>query len=210
MQKNYKVVDFVNVSEGLNVHYNNSLFDDREGDRIFKILESTVEYNTDDESKIRIHGKEVYIPRKQAGYGDAGTSYTFSGVTVQSKSWNGDDILSITLQAIRKKVENYTGAGFNFVLINRYKNGTEYIGPHADDEKDLHIDSPIVGVSFGAARDMVFHHKGTTKKIEFTLHHGSIVCMNPPTNQFWKHSVPKRLKVRGPRISLTFRNIINP
>jgi alkylated DNA repair dioxygenase AlkB len=67
----------------------------------------------------------------------------------------------------------------------------------------------IVGISFGAERDILFKKdtapselKGTQK---INLHNGSLVAMIHPTNKHWKHSIPKRAKVKKPRISLTFR-----
>ncbi len=39
---------------------------------------------------------------------------------------------------------------FNFVLVNRYENGNNTIGPHRDDEKDLLPYSSIAMITFGS------------------------------------------------------------
>jgi alkylated DNA repair dioxygenase AlkB len=82
-----------------------------------------------------------------------GLSYTFSGVTVHPKTWTP------VLTEIKERVEFEVGRKFNFVLVNRYKNGQQHIGEHRDDEKDLLPDSPIASVSFGQEREFVFRHE---------------------------------------------------
>ncbi|KAI9917371.1 hypothetical protein PsorP6_013212 [Peronosclerospora sorghi] len=44
-------------------------------------------------------------------------------------------------------------------LVNWYENGNHYIRPHADDERDMMVYSPIVALSSGAARRFVFTRK---------------------------------------------------
>ena len=38
-------------------------------------------------------------------------------------------------ERLRKEVESATGQAFNFLLMNRYADGSEYMGWHRDDEK---------------------------------------------------------------------------
>lgn len=179
----------------------------------FNLFESTIVYNSAEESKIKIFGKEHEIPRKQVAYGEDGTFYNFSGIRVNAISWHQNNELCKTLLKLRALVNKHFGCNFNFVLINRYADGNDYIGPHADDEKDLSGDSPIVGLTFGAERDFQFKNIKTGLNYEFSkgknkslvLYHGSCISMQYPTNQFWKHSLPKRAGVKSPRISLTFR-----
>lgn len=58
-------------------------------------------------------GKVYNIPRKQATYGDAGLTYTYSGHTRTASPWTP------TLEYIRDAVTRTTGQIFNFVLVNR-------------------------------------------------------------------------------------------
>src|SRR3989338_2409883 len=105
---------------------------------------------------------------------------------------------------IRDRVSKKFGTEFNFVLINKYIGGNNYIGFHSDDERDLVDKSPIVGVSFGAQRELVLQNKQTGKTKSLLLGHGSVYAMIYPTNKYWKHSIPKNPKSKGIRISLTF------
>ncbi|XP_013869820.1 DNA oxidative demethylase ALKBH2 [Austrofundulus limnaeus] len=186
------------------------LFSKGEADDLFTRLEEEVVYSAGDDAKVQVFGKVYNIPRKQATYGDTGLTYTYSGITRSASPWTP------TLEYIRETVTKATGQTFNFVLINRYKDGRDHMGEHRDDEKELDPSCPIASVSLGAARDFVFRHrdsrgKGSSRQIEpvkLELAHGSLLLMNPPTNTFWYHSLPVRKKVLSPRINLTFRRIL--
>ncbi|MBN3284837.1 ALKB2 demethylase, partial [Polyodon spathula] len=109
---------------------------------------------------------------------------------------------------IRDQITEATGHTFNFVLVNRYKDGNVHVEEHQDDR--------IAAVSFRAVRDLVFRHqeacgKNAARKIEpvkVALQQGSLLLMNWPTNVNWYHSLPVRKKMLTPRISLTFRRVI--
>lgn len=179
-------------------------------DKYFEIFEQEISYNSAESSKIKIFGEEHEIPRKQVAYGDPGTFYNFSGIKVNAISWHQNTKLCKILKMLKCAVDKHFGCSFNFVLINRYADGNDYIGFHADDEKDLANNSPIVGLSFGSEREIQFKNikNGNNynfKNKDLTLNHGSCISMQYPTNKYWKHSIPKRLKIKSPRISLTFR-----
>ncbi|XP_014843279.1 PREDICTED: DNA oxidative demethylase ALKBH2 isoform X1 [Poecilia mexicana] len=196
-------------AEGLDCDYA-LLFLKEEADNLFRQLEEEVVYSTGEESKVQVFGKVYNIPRKQATYGNAGLIYTYSGVRRLASPWTP------TLECIRNAVTDATGRQFNFVLINRYKDGQDHMGEHRDDEKELDPSCPIASVSLGAARDFIFRHRDARGKrsnrqidpVKLELAHGSLLLMNPPTNTFWYHSLPVRKKVLSPRINLTFRRIL--
>lgn len=210
MQKTFKSKTFKSDKDGFHVQYQADFIDSHKADKYYKIFEDKLEYNSREDSKVIVYGKEHYIKRKQVAYGDKELSYSFAGNKVNAKSWDDDTILCRVIRNIKVKVEKFTGEKFNFVLINRYANGDDYIGAHRDDEKELGEKPTIVGVSFGAARDIAFtaHNfvpEEISKRLTFELDHGSIFVMNHPTNDFWKHEIPKRASITTPRISLTFR-----
>ncbi|XP_022522614.1 DNA oxidative demethylase ALKBH2 [Astyanax mexicanus] len=198
-------------AEGLDCDYS-LLFSKQEADRLFNQLEVEVEYFTGDEAQVQVYGKLYNVPRQQATYGDEGLMYSFSGVHLLARLWTP------TLEYIRDVVTNATGQTFNFVLINRYKDGNDHIGEHRDDERELDPTCPIASVSLGASRDFIFRHKDARsgsnpnkrqiKPVKLELAHGSLLLMNAPTNRHWYHSLPVRKKVKTPRINLTFRRII--
>lgn len=196
-------------AEGLDCDYT-ILFGKAEADEIFQELEKEVEYFTGALARVQVFGKWHSVPRKQATYGDTGLTYTFSGLSLSPKPWIP------VLERVRDRVSLVTGQTFNFVLINRYKDGQDHIGEHRDDERELALGSPIASVSFGACRDFVFRHKDSRGKhpsrrlevVRLQLAHGSLLMMNHPTNTHWYHSLPVRKKVLAPRVNLTFRKIL--
>nr|XP_033812720.1 DNA oxidative demethylase ALKBH2 isoform X2 [Geotrypetes seraphini]XP_033812721.1 DNA oxidative demethylase ALKBH2 isoform X2 [Geotrypetes seraphini] len=197
-------------AEGLDCDYT-LLFNKTEADKIFCDLEKEITYFSGDSTKVQVYGKWHNIPRKQVTYGDPGLTYTYSGVTLSPKPWIP------VLDYIRDRLMQATGHRFNFVLINRYKDGNDHIGEHRDDEKELVPQSPIASVSFGACRDFFFRHGASRGKkplqriepVKLELAHGSLLLMNYPTNVHWYHSLPVRKKVLLPRINLTFRKVKN-
>ena len=191
----------------LNLNYYQNFYSDKDATYLYDTFEKLIEYRSDEESSIVINGRTIKIPRKQIAYGDKGLSYTFTGNKVPVEDWNESDKVSKLLLKIRNKIKKYTKIEYNFVLINRYKDGNDYIGYHFDSEYDLVDKSSIAGISLGAERDMCFKDQvyGKVKKVK--LEHGSLVTIDFPTNRHWKHSIPKRKKCTYPRISLTFRQM---
>lgn len=147
---------------------------------------------------------------RQATYRDAGLTYTFSGLTLTPKPWIP------VLERVRDLIFRVTGQTFNFVLINRYKDGCDHIREHRDDERELAPGSPIASVSFEACRAFLFQHKDsrgkrprqTVEAVKLQLAHGSLLMMNHCTNTHWYHSLPIRKKVLAPQGNLTFQKIL--
>ncbi len=156
----------------------------------------------DSKTEIVLCGHKVVIPRLQAGYGEPGTTYRYSGSTVVARDWTKEPIL----QAIADDVEREVGERPNFVLINCYRDGKDKIGWHSDKEADLRGGKPIVSTTFGAERDFKLRRRDDHKIQEtLVLHHGSLLIMTYKLNQEWQHSVPPRAKAAGPRFNLTWR-----
>ena len=208
-----KSTSIASLVDNFNVHYKPDLLDKKKADKYFAILEDKLTYNSAEESQVTIYGKKHNIPRKQVAYGEPGLSYKFSNVTVPTKDWHEKNLVCTVIRNIKHRVEVFTKKKFNFVLINRYADGSDNIGYHCDDEKELGEDASIIGVSLGAEREFKFKAKKDfyPQKLDsdmtFILHHGSLVAMNTPTNKYWQHSIPKRMGIKKPRISLTFRYI---
>ncbi|XP_053375899.1 DNA oxidative demethylase ALKBH2-like [Mercenaria mercenaria] len=186
------------------------LFDRWQANEIFKECEQLLTYNEGKLAKVNIFGKWHDIPRKQVAHGDTGLSYTFSNNTVPARPWTP------FLEKIRDTITHVTGYDFNFLLINRYKDGLDHMGEHRDDEKDLVHGYPIASLSLGQPRDFIFKHaeargKHAKRKIDTVkveLQHGSLLMMKHPTNTHWYHSLPQRKKLTQARINMTFRKMV--
>jgi len=81
--------------------------------------------------KIVMWGKTFLQPRLTAWYGDAGKSYTYSGIHLNPLPWTS------LLLDIKSRVETVAGAQFNSVLLNYYRDNRDSMGLHSDDEREL-------------------------------------------------------------------------
>lgn len=202
----------INPDRGLNVIYYPCFMKEGDSKAVLKDLEEVLRpYFEISPNIVKLKGKVIPIPRQQTVFGDEGLRYSYSGVTLASNSW-----IPIT-SSLKSAVEWAAGDTFNFVLINRYKDGEDYMGEHRDDERDLDPSGVIASLSFGAERDFVFRHaesrgKNAKRKeinpIKITLLSGSLLLMKPPTNREWYHSLPVRKGVHDVRINLTFRRVL--
>lgn len=193
------------------VHYSKFLKSDARA--IMQQLEKELPpYFSKNPNEVVVMGKVHKIPRKQAAFGDEGLSYNFSGVSVSANGW-----IPI-LEKLRDCLQTSLKERFNFVLVNRYKDGLDHIGEHRDDEADLVPRASIASLSLGQERDFVFKHRLSRgknakrkdiEKVTVPLKSGSLLVMKYPTNTHWYHSLPTRKKALGPRINLTFRVMRN-
>ena len=188
-------------ADNLSVEYIENFFDFDQSQLYMKHLTNDIKWKRE---KIRMWGKEIVTKKRIAWYADEGKSYTYSGSTFHPDQWNE------LLLEIKKYVEQYIKFQFNSVLLNEYPNGKVGMGWHSDNERELGIDPIIASLSFGANRDFIFKHKTNKsyENIKIHLKSGSLLLMLGSTQHHWKHSLPKRLKVREPRINLTFRRIL--
>lgn len=156
-----------------------------------------------EEGEIKIFGKTHKIPRLQAWYSDHGINYSYSGKALNQNIWN-DELLEIKIL-----VESVCKSTFNSVLANLYRNGSDSMGLHADDEKELGLKPTIASLSLGEEREIVFKHKYDGSSLRLPQYHGQLLVMYGDTQKYWKHEIKKTKKLKKPRINLTFRNIIS-
>jgi alpha-ketoglutarate-dependent dioxygenase alkB family protein 2 len=186
----------------LNLTYYKHFASQSQANRLFVKLENEIDYLPPENSCIEIYGKSFRIPRQHVAFGDKGLVYRFSGLTLPTKPWTE------TLRNVKEYVESILDEKFNYVLINRYATGQQYIAHHADNEKSLDKLAPIATISLGAVRHLNFRHiKDHNKTMTLTLEHGSMVVLNFPTNLHYHHSILKKPEIIQPRISLTFRRM---
>jgi alkylated DNA repair dioxygenase AlkB len=152
---------------------------------------------------IVLWGKKYPQPRLIAWYGDRAQTYTYSGIHLDPLPWT--DLLS----SIRKDVQNATGAQFNSVLLNYYRDQNDSMGFHSDDEAELGPHPTIASLSLGDQRTFILKHKTRKdlKTVKLPLQSGSLLLMQGDTQRNWKHGIAKERRPCGPRVNLTFRRI---
>lgn len=168
-------------------------------DAFMKILLETIDWQHDEAI---IFGRHIQTKRKVAWYGDRPFSYSYSKIIKVVLLWTPH------LLELKHLAESISGHPFNSCLMNLYHNGDEGVGWHSDDEKTLGNNPVIASLSLGAERKFVFKSKQHGDKVSVLLLHSSFLVMKGATQHHWVHSVPKMLKVKAPRISLTFRKMV--
>lgn len=188
------------ISHQGTARYWSSYFDEEERSVYFKALMQEIAW---EEGEIMLFGQRRKIPRLQAWHGNAGLSYTYSGVRLDPSSWTP------TLTKIRKRVEAASETQYNSVLLNLYRDGQDSMGWHADDEAELGDNPTIASVSFGGERMFHLRHASREREtVRISLGDGSLLIMSGSLQHHWQHQIPKTRKLVAPRINLTFRKIL--
>ncbi|MEB3220845.1 MAG: alpha-ketoglutarate-dependent dioxygenase AlkB [Candidatus Sericytochromatia bacterium] len=151
--------------------------------------------------EVSLYGRRIPLPRLTAWHGDPEASYTYSRIQNKPCPWTSP------LLAIKQRVEARTGATFNGVLLNLYRDGEDSIAWHSDDEREFGERPTIASLSLGAHRVFWMRHKHDKEvpKVSQELEDGSLLVMQGDTQRFWEHEIRKSKAVRGARINLTFR-----
>ena len=133
-------------------------------------------------------------PRQTLWFGDSGVNYRYTGADHLAQGWPS------ALEGVRKTVQNCVGHTFNFVIVNRYRSGEDYMGWHRDDERGCV--GPIASLSLGASRTFKIElSEHETQALE--LEHNSLLVFDGAM----RHQLPKRRCISAPRLNLTFRQI---
>lgn len=152
--------------------------------------------------RVRVFGREHLQPRLVALHGDAGTHYRYSGLTLHAQPW------ADALVPLRTRCEQLAGVRFNSVLANLYRDGADTVGWHSDDEPELGAEQVIASLSLGACRRFELREKASGHIVKVELPPGSVLLMSGRCQADWRHRLPRALRVREPRINLTFRRIL--
>jgi alkylated DNA repair dioxygenase AlkB len=183
----------------------------------FDTLHREVQWQRD---TIEIAGKSIPIPRLNAWYGDIDAGYSYSGIVLKPLPWTP------LLMQLKSLVDRFCQTQFNSVLINLYRDGSDSVAWHSDNEPELGPNPMIASLSFGDTRRFSLRgpvnvapgvkqqtvKQQTVKQqtMNIDLAGGSLLVMAGQTQRCWRHQVAKTKKNVGPRINLTFRRITPP
>ena len=153
--------------------------------------------------RVHLYGRWVNSPRRAAWYGDPGAVYRYSGTKNLPLPWLEE------LDQLRVRLSTFCDYSFNSVLLNYYRTGSQSMGWHSDDERELGTAPAIASISLGGPRRFLLRHR-RRKDLpvhEIVLRHGSLLLMSDESQIAWRHSVPKTTRPVAPRVNLTFRQI---
>jgi alkylated DNA repair dioxygenase AlkB len=148
-----------------------------------------------------LFGKRIITARQVAWFGEPGCSYKYSGTTRLALPWTPQLLL------LKELVQRLTSAKFNSCLLNFYRDRSQGMAWHSDDEKELGQNPVIASLSLGAPRELRFKHKLTRQTLSIRLEDGSLLLMKGATQHHWLHSLVKSRNVATARVNLTFRTV---
>ena len=151
------------------------------------------------QEQFKIYGIKQLAPRKIAWCGDAGLNYRYTQLDHRTQGWPEP------LGTLRDRLQNELGQPFNFLLMNKYVNGSQYMGWHRDDEAGCV--GKIASLSVGAARRFAIDissgsESGISRK-SLDLGSGSLLFFDGRQ----RHCLRATKRSVGVRINLTFRNL---
>jgi alkylated DNA repair dioxygenase AlkB len=185
--------------DGGELHWWPAFLAPAEADAMLAALDAAIAW---ERHHVRIFGREIPAPRLSCWIGDPGAAYTYSRVRFEPRPWPP------LLAGLRARVAAAAGEAFNSVLANRYADGADSMGWHADDEPELGTDPVIASLSLGAVRRFALRHKATRARRDLALGHGSLLVMRGATQANWQHALPRTARPLGLRINLTFRRVL--
>jgi alkylated DNA repair dioxygenase AlkB len=155
-----------------------------------------------EQREIVLFGRRVLQPRLIAWGGEL--PYRYSGQTLPPRPFTP------AVAALVQRVGARQGIGFNHVLANRYRDGADSMGFHADDEPELGPDPQVATLSLGATRSLVVVPKRRRdgERRRYGLEAGDLFVMGGTCQRHFHHGIPKDPKVVAERISLTFRRVL--
>ena len=207
-ERTAQALDFL-ASHGARLEYRPDWLAPDEARRLHARLLEGLEFDPPEVATFRppFSTEPVPLPRREGAYGDPGITYTYSGREVVPRPWHP------LLAELRARLRADTGFDPNFVLVNHYRSGEDRLGWHADDEADLGPEPEIHSLSLGVARDFQLRRKRRMERdavgnVTLHLEPGSLLVMRHPTNRDWQHQLPRRKRVAGDRLNLTWRRIV--
>ncbi len=153
-------------------------------------------------NEVFVYGKTYKTPRMSAFLGSNNVTYRYSGLQHVGSGW------PVWLIPLLNKVNKVSGEDFNGCLLNLYRDGLDSMGWHSDNEPELDQKASIASVSLGIGRDLLLRSNDTKTSERLFLGNGDLVIFHPDCQKYWKHSLPKRRRVKEERINLTFRRYL--
>jgi len=124
---------------------------------------------------VRIFGKQHPCPRLSAWYGIPEATYSYSGQDLTPRPFTP------LLNSLLERVKTETDETFNSVLLNLYRDGSDAMGWHADDEPELGIHPVIASLSLGSVRRFLIKPKKSRGTSRATRPRTGISAHHAPT-----------------------------
>lgn len=149
--------------------------------------------------EIIVYGKKCNQRRNVGFFSDVSIGYYYSGQLAYSVAPSKN--LRELLESINLKFKS----DFNGILVNKYKNGNDYISAHSDNEECI-TDIGVVSLSYGASRKFRIRNKINKKIVtDIITKHCELIHMHGDFQKEFLHEIPIEKKIQDERYSFTFR-----
>ena len=140
-------------------YYIQNFLEEKLAIQFFKDLHEKISWEHDE---FLMYGKKIITKRKVAWYGSKAFDYNYSQITRKAKPWTK------SLINLKQLIENESKDQFNSCLLNLYPEGSDGMGWHSDDEKELRPLATIASLSLGSDRKFSFKHRTSKETISLT------------------------------------------
>jgi alkylated DNA repair dioxygenase AlkB len=179
------------VAERGDARYWPGWLDSAESAELADELRATTRFRAD--SRV-MYGRRVAVPRETGARGDG-----------MPQPWSPRAL------AVRDRLAVLLGIGFDFVFVNKYRDGRDSVAWHGDREgARLPV---IASLSLGAARRFDLRPKPdpgweAPRPVSLDLFDGDLVVMAGETQLWWEHRVRKDPRIHDERLNLTYRQLV--
>ena len=150
-----------------------------DADRLFGVLEDQIAWE-----QHRPHALRPCQAHAAADGLDGRGAYRYSGIVNEPAPWPE------ALASLRERLRQELGVDFNSCLANLYRDGTDSMGYHSDNEPELGPRPTIASVSLGDRRRFVLRHR-TPARWSWDLGQGDLLVMRDESQSDYAHAVPK-------------------
>lgn len=135
--------------------------------------------------------------RKTASYG---LPYNYAGLDYTEQPFPAE------LEPLRRRATDYLAVEANNCLLNYYPDGHSRMGWHFD--RTIGTRGGVVIISLGLQRNLRFRRIAQLdERLDYSLAPGSLLYLPAEVHLEWHHALPRCSK-REPRVSVTFRSLI--
>lgn len=152
----------------------------------------------EDRPEVVVFGKVCRQHRRVGFFSDKSQGYNYSNKLMASNPFTPN------MSELLQTVNSLLNTEFNGMLVNTYKDGSDYIGAHSD--SDIGTEEGVASLSFGAERNFRIRNKSDKKILhEEITTDGTILVMGGVFQKLYTHEIPVQKKIKGSRTSITFR-----
>jgi alkylated DNA repair dioxygenase AlkB len=163
--------------------------------------------------EIKIMGRICHQQRNICNFSDVSEGYKYSGQIAKSTP------LPECFKKLLEYINELFDSDFNSILVNEYVGGSDCIGRHSDNEKELDSSAGVIALSIGESRKFRIRKKGMDKDedgkehlppilFEHETQDYEIMQMGGDFQKQLTHEIPAQKKLIGTRISFTFRKFV--